>query len=206
MSGQHLVPSDWSSGCVCGDVCCTGPLGGCLDAWHRRQLQIFHRQDGPGAAVSSHPLEIRKRIKVFIDLLVDRWFRGVAGGVLWILTTQLQFSVRWLSLVVIFLAAIWTGLAVVVGREIDPDELRMEITDTSMVEPLLSVLASEHERQVTYALDMLVSVKNADLVLSMRPLMKHRSAEVRRKSLQVFQRQADQSLLSDAEELLGDPD
>ena len=120
---------------------------------------------------------------------------------------------------VIFLAAIWTGLAVVVGREyvnafrnalerreIDPDELRMEITDTSMVEPLLSVLASEHERQVTYALDMLVSVKNADLVLSVRPLMKHRSAEVRRKSLQVFQRQADQSLLSDAEELLGDPD
>ena len=130
----------------------------------------------------------------------------MAGGVLWILTTQLQFSVRWLSLVVIFLAAIWTGLAVVVGREIDPDELRMEITDTSMVEPLLSVLASEHERQVTYALDMLVSVKNADLVLSVRPLMKHRSAEVRRKSLQVFQRQADQSLLSDAEELLGDPD
>ena len=165
------------------------------------------------------PLEIRRRIKVFIDLLVDRWFRGVAGGVLWILTTQLQFSVRQLSLVVIFLAAIWTGLAVVVGREyvnafrsalekreIDPEELRMEITDASTVEPLLSALASGHERQVTYALDMLVSVKSVDLVSSVRPLLSHPSAEVRKKSLQVLQEQADENLLSEAEELLGDPD
>ena len=143
---------------------------------------------------------------MFIDLLVDRWFRGVAGGVLWILTTQFQFSVRQLSLVVIFLAAIWTGLAVVGGREIDPDELRMEITDASMVEPLMSALTSEHERQVAYALDMLVSVKNVDLVPSVRPLLKHRSAEVRKKSLQVLQEQADENLLFEADELLGDPD
>ena len=115
------------------------------------------------------PQDIRRRIKVVTDILVDRWCRGLAGGLIWILTTQLHFSVRHLSLVVIGMAGIWIGLAIAVGREyvnafrealerrqIDPEELRMEITDASAVKPLLAALASEHERQVTYALDMLM--------------------------------------------------
>ena len=165
------------------------------------------------------PLDIRKRIKVVTDILVDRWCRGLAGGLLWILTTQLHFSVRHLSLVAIGMAGIWIGLGIAVGREyvnafrealerrqIDPDQLRMEITDASAVKPLLAALASEHERQVTYALDMLMSVKNVELISSVRPLLKHPNAEVRRKSLQVLQEQADETLTSEVEELLQDPD
>ncbi len=62
------------------------------------------------------PLEVRKRAKVFIDLFVDRWSRGLAGGLLLVLTSFLHFPVSWISGVVIVLAGLWVVLALVVRR------------------------------------------------------------------------------------------
>ena len=53
------------------------------------------------------PLDIKKRTKVFIDVFVDRWFRGFAGGVLLLLVTVLKVSVQQLSFVVVAMIAVW---------------------------------------------------------------------------------------------------
>ena len=62
------------------------------------------------------PMEVKKRAKVFIDLFVDRWSRGLAGGLLLILTSLLHFPVNWISMAVIVLAGLWVVLALVVRR------------------------------------------------------------------------------------------
>lgn len=62
------------------------------------------------------PLEVKKRAKVFIDLFVDRWSRGLAGGLLLVLTSFLHFPVNWISVVVIVLAGLWVVLALAVRR------------------------------------------------------------------------------------------
>ena len=38
------------------------------------------------------PLALKKRTKVFIDMFVDRWARGLAGGMLLLLTMVLEFG------------------------------------------------------------------------------------------------------------------
>ncbi len=63
------------------------------------------------------PLEVKKRAKVFIDLFVDRWSRGLAGGLLLVLTSFLHYSVSWISGVVMVLAGLWVLLALVVRRK-----------------------------------------------------------------------------------------
>ncbi len=60
------------------------------------------------------PMEVKKRAKVFIDLFVDRWSRGLAGGLLLVLTSFLHYSVSWISVAVIVLAGLWAALGLVV--------------------------------------------------------------------------------------------
>ena len=62
------------------------------------------------------PMEVKKRAKVFIDLFVDRWSRGLAGGLLLILTSFLHLPVNWISVMVLVLAGLWVVLAAVVRQ------------------------------------------------------------------------------------------
>ncbi len=146
------------------------------------------------------PLTVKKRTKLFIDIFVDRWFRGIAGALLLLFTSVFAFSAQHLSIVVLGLALVWISLAVMVRkeyvnafrralemREIDAAEIRVNINDTATVNSLIGLLASPNDRQVSYALDMLKSVKDERVVEPIAPLLDHPSAEVRRKSLELLQ-------------------
>ncbi len=165
------------------------------------------------------PPELKKRAKIFVDLFVDRWFRGFAGGLLLLFTLVLSFTVKQLSLVVMVLLAVWLVFVLLMRkeyvnsfrkalekREIDLEDIRMPIGDTSTVNTLIVALGSANERQVAYALDMLTSVKDVELVWPVKPLLQHRSAEIRRKALEVLQLQGDASLADDVKKLLTDDD
>jgi len=165
------------------------------------------------------PLEVKKRTKVFIDVFVDRWFRGIAGGLLLLFTMVLGFSVQQLSLVVLTLLVIWIIIAILIKkeyinafrmalekREIDLSELRININEASTINTLKTALKSDNERQVVYALDMLASVKGADLVNDVKPLLKHNVSEIRRKSIQILQSSDDKVLIKEIKELLNDPE
>ena len=92
------------------------------------------------------------------------------------------------------------------GREIDLDELRIDISEASTVNALIASLASTNERQVVYALDLLTSVKDVGLIEPVQRLLKHRSAEVRRQAVRVLETRGDGVLESKIEELLKDDD
>lgn len=162
-------------------------------------------------------LDIKKRTKIFIDMFVDRWFRGLAGALLLLCTMVVGLSIREISIVVIVLLLIWLFLTMLMRREyinsfrlaiakrrIDAGEIRMHINDEKTVNTLILLLGSTNDRQIVYALDMLKSVKNVELIYPVKPLLKHENYEVRYKALEVLQIHGDQSLNDDVERLLED--
>ncbi|MDX2475157.1 MAG: Npt1/Npt2 family nucleotide transporter [Candidatus Krumholzibacteria bacterium] len=145
------------------------------------------------------PLALKKRTKVFIDMFVDRWARGLAGGLLLLVTAVLNLDLRGVALVTLVLIAVWMVLAFLMRRayidsfrealsrrEIDVEDLRVRIDDTKTLEVLTTSLGSEHRREVVYALDMLQGVKGASLAAAVRPLLSYRWPDVRQRAVAVL--------------------
>lgn len=143
------------------------------------------------------PLEVKKRTKVFIDMFVDRWSRGVAGGALLLFTAVLGFGVREISVVVLVLVAVWLVLVFLIRKEyvgafrsalarrqLDPGQLAVNITDGSTLSMLRDLLGSDHEREVVYALDILRGSSDRSLVPELHRLLLHPSDEVKRLALE----------------------
>ncbi len=165
------------------------------------------------------PVEVKKRIKVFIDMFLDRLFRGIGGGLLLVFTVVLDLSVRQISFIVLPLLLLWILLTILLRKEyvsafrkalerrdIDPSELKMDITEAATVEALIAALKSPNERVLTYALDMLESVERMELSEAVQPLLHHSSNEVRKKALRVLKSQDFHALSSDMRKLLYDSD
>jgi len=165
------------------------------------------------------PLEIKKRTKIFIDMFVDRWFRGLAGGLLLLCTLVLKLSIQQISFVVIVLVLIWLVLTFLMRREyvnsfrkaierrdIDFSELRTHINDKGAIESLLNSLESENDRQVIYALEMLKSVEDKKIIVPVVKLLKRKSADVRFNALQIMKQAGDENYLEQVRPLLSDSD
>ena len=165
------------------------------------------------------PLDVKKRTKVFIDIFVDRWFRGFAGGLLFLLVYVLGWSVRMLSSVVIIMLLIWLSMVFMMRkeyinafrkalerREIDLSDLRINIAEASTLETLTASLKSSNDRQIVYALGMLEGVQDSEIAGAVQPLLRHKSADVRRGAVKLLRTSTDAGLVSEMEKLLKDDD
>ncbi len=165
------------------------------------------------------PLALKKRTKVFIDMFVDRWARGMAGGFLLLLTLVFKWDLSRITLVTLVLLAAWLVLAFLMRREyvnsfrlalsrreIDLAGLTVCIDDASAVKVLVDALGSDKLREVIYALDMLQGVRSSQLAEAVRPLLAHSSTEVRRRSLEVLCLNGDPGDALRARKYLADPD
>lgn len=165
------------------------------------------------------PIDVKKRIKVFIDMFLDRLFRGLGGGLLLLFTMVLELSVRQISFVALPLLLMWVFLVISVRKEyvsafrkalerrdIDPDELKMDISEATTVQALVAALRSPNERLLVHALDLLVSAEHADLVQAVQPLLRHSSSEVRQKAVRLLKTQDLRSLTAEIEPLIFDTD
>jgi ATP/ADP translocase len=165
------------------------------------------------------PLEVKKRTKLFIDMFVDRWFRGLAGALLLLFTLVLGFSVRQLSIVVLVILVVWVILALLIRkeyvnafrralerREIDLSELRINPDEAATRKTLIATLTGDNERQITFALEMLRSVKDPEVLSAVRPFITHESTDVRLNAIKVLQNQQDEGLSPAIEKLVKDPD
>lgn len=150
------------------------------------------------------PMALKKQTKVFIDLFVDRWFRGIAGGMLLLCTLVLSMTAQTIAIVVLVLVALWLVLALSVRkeyisafrhalehREIDLTGLTANIDDPATVQALAQTLKTGNERQILYALGLLQTTGDAKVAHEIEPLLEHDSAEVRRKAIEVLQNHPD---------------
>ncbi|MBU8870056.1 MAG: cyclic nucleotide-binding domain-containing protein [Gemmatimonadales bacterium] len=165
------------------------------------------------------PLALKKRTKVFMDVLVHRLARGLAGGMLLLCTGALGMGLRSLALVTLFLLLLWILLVLMMRREyvesfrralsrreINPEELKVRIDDPTSAQILIANLGSDLRREIIYALKMLRGVKAPGLTESVRPLLDHESGTIRRLALEVLAENGGADDNSAAESLMRDPD
>ena len=141
------------------------------------------------------PLELRNRIKAFIDISVDRLSRGLAGVLLVILTTtSLHMGVRGIAVVVVALCIPWMLLSHMARREyvatvrrrlesrrLDLESTRVTVSDAETIRLLETTAAGANPRQATYALRLLAEAPRYDLRPLLRQLVRSEDAQVRGK-------------------------
>ena len=165
------------------------------------------------------PLGLKRRVKVFIDTFVERSSRGLAGLLLLLLTTGLGLSSRGLTVVVLILLVGWLLLAMsmrrqyiqsfrraVARRDIDRDDLRLDLHDPGVVAVLESALDAENPREVAYALSMLRTVAGRDLPARVGDLLDHHDPSVRQGALALLLEAEATGHVDRAADLLDDPD
>lgn len=133
------------------------------------------------------PLELRNRIKAFIDICVDRLSRGL-GGVMLILLTKKWFhmDVKGLAFVVAGLCIPWLLFSHLARKEyvvsirkrlssrrLDFASARVTVTDPETLHLLEATAETGTPRQAAYALDLLSEAPRYDV----RPLLRKLSHE-----------------------------
>ena len=164
------------------------------------------------------PTEVKQRTKVLLDTTVDNLATGL-GALLVLALTAYGVSYQHLGLLSLGLIVLWVMLIIrgrgayidafrqaLDRREIDLSELTVDITEAAALDSLVASLASQNERQVVYALDMLAAVRARQLVEPVRPLLHHPVAEVRQRAIQVLCNQEDEGWAAELETLLQDDD
>jgi AAA family ATP:ADP antiporter len=122
------------------------------------------------------PLEIKDRVKTFIDMFADRFARGVGGAILLLLVSVLDLPTRWLSLATGAVIALWVFAILRVKVEylnsfrstLEQRELELDLKTTAMHDPAVLALLEEKlrtgdERRTLYALETLREVPQANI-------------------------------------------
>lgn len=137
--------------------------------------------------------EARKKIKLFIDVFVDRLGRAVAGVIIlamtgWVFTLGLRGTSGAIALfcgacivVCVLLRNSYIGAfrQKLARHEVDLTEIRRYVNDPASVRLLTTALESRQERSVLYALRLLRSIRGVDFADKLLPLTEHSSPLVR---------------------------
>ena len=177
---------------------------------HRTSLELLYLPLSP---------MVRERLKIFVDVFVDRVGRAIAGIIILLLTSSfLPVGLRGTALVMMIVTGASIVLAVrlrqsyveefrqqIERSEVDLSQITNFVTDPASVRMIVNALGSSEERRVLYALKLLQSSKGIDFALGLMPLLGHRSRFVRAEALRTLPAlEGDKA--SDAQPLLLDED
>jgi len=163
------------------------------------------------------PLEIKNTAKSFIDVFVDSFATGISGILLGILAIGFNFSVRQISLFIIFFLVVWIYLVVRVRKEYvqtfrlklisqkdETPEMPLDIEKDSVFGGLLKILDGDDEQQILNVLRMVKTIKNDRLVPSFKKLISHPSSQVQLEVLRNIYFYRDIDFSEQVEELVYD--
>ncbi len=121
------------------------------------------------------PIDLRNRVKAFLDVVVDRLSRGLGGAILILLGNYLEMGVSEVALAVLLLTIIWMGLSWLAQREyvttvrnrlasrrLDLENVRVAVTDVETVRLLEQTALGDQPRQAAYALSLLSEAPGYD--------------------------------------------
>ena len=165
------------------------------------------------------PLGMKRRFKVFIDTIVERAARGLAGLALLACTSLLGLSWRGTVPVSLALLVTWIALAVamrrryvasfrdaVARRDMAHDDLRVALRDPGSLAVLEGALGADEPREVAYALTMLRHAGVTEPPDRVAGLLTHPAAAVRQQALALLLQADTPHRKRHAHVLLADPD
>jgi len=149
---------------------------------HRVGMELLYMPFSP---------ETRKKIKVFIDVFIDRLGRAVAGLIILALTSAyFPIGIRGTATAIFVLSGICIAVSLwlrnsyveafrqkLARREVDLEDVTRYVTDPSSVALLTKALESTQERQILYSLGLLQSSRGYDFASSLLPLLSNKDCE-----------------------------
>ncbi|TYP97414.1 AAA family ATP:ADP antiporter [Tenacibaculum adriaticum] len=139
------------------------------------------------------PIEIKKKTKTFIDVVVDSIATGIAGFILIFFINGLDIPSKYVSLIIIGLISLWIYLILLLKNEYINafKELILDINGnkknnksketpiTSIVDSVKKALKTGTENQVLYMLSKTLEIKDDRFFKEIESLLNHPSSKVR---------------------------
>ena len=162
---------------------------------------------------------IKKKVKVFLDVTVERLGDGTAAFIILFYTVFLGGSqVTLLSYFSLGLILIWASVVFVVQggymeslrrglayREISLNEARINYADKGTVEVVLKTLEEKDEPSILFGLDLIEKLDPHDVVARLpRGLLRHSSPLVRSRAIKLFSIHPDPTTLEELTLMLQD--
>jgi ATP:ADP antiporter, AAA family len=162
---------------------------------------------------------IRKKVKVFLDVTVERLGDGIAAFIILFCALFLGGAeISFLSYFSIGLIVVWTAAVFIVQRgymdalrrslayrETSLEEARIDFADKETVEAVLKTLKDKDEASVLFGLDLVEKLDPKFVGARLpRGLLRHSSATVRGRAIKLFSQYPDSTTLDEITQMLRD--
>jgi AAA family ATP:ADP antiporter len=162
-------------------------------------------------------LSVKNRLKVWIDLLVERVGRGLGGLLLLLATTALSLTARDLGYAVLLLLVPWILLVLSIRREyvvtLRESLARRDISDldSALYDPasrgvFLSILTGNDPREIVYALSLIPEISDPEILSAVAKLVSHQNPDVRAAAFRVLSTAPEPVAVNDIEARFQDDD
>ena len=142
------------------------------------------------------PPEIKYKAKVFIDMFVNKFAKGIAALLILLFFSALSFEIKYISIIAIIFIFIWIILNLLITKEYvnivkrnleikwqDADKFVAEKIDIDMTKLVFDTLESKKRSSVLYAMNLFDLVKKEKLSSKLKKIISYKSDEVRASSM-----------------------
>lgn len=161
----------------------------------------------------------KEQTKIFIDIFVDRFSRGLGGIFLLGLVLWLNWTPYMLTYAVIALLVVWIVLGIRAKRGyvqkfrktvqkqlIETDSLALDLNESSIYSVIRESLKSEEPSQILHTLHLLENSNIDKISGDLKHLLSHENRDVKLKALTLLQHVNDPGSTEEVITLLGDDD
>jgi ATP/ADP translocase/HEAT repeat protein len=163
--------------------------------------------------------EIKYKAKVFIDMFVNKFAKGLGALLILVFLFVFHFSIVQISLVTIVFLLLWIGLNLLITREYvgivkrslrikweDADKFVGEKIDIDMTKLVFDTLESKKRSSVLYAMNLFDLIKREKLSPALRRVISHKSDEIRAGSMDSLLELDGEALLPEMDDALEEED
>ncbi len=142
------------------------------------------------------PPEIKYKSKVFIDMFVTKFAKGIGAVFLLIFITIFQFTVIQISYLTLVFIAAWVGCNLLITKEYvniiknnlrikwqEADEFLMDKVDIDTTKLVFDTIESKNRSSVLYAMNLFDLVKRDKMSTEMKKIISNKSSEIQAASM-----------------------
>jgi len=142
------------------------------------------------------PPEIKYKAKVFIDMFVNKFAKGIGALLILLFFSVLGFEIKYISIITIVFILIWIILNLLITKEYvnivkrnieikwhDADKFVADKIDIDMTKLVFDTIESKKRSSVLYAMNLFDLVKKEKLSSKLKKIISYKSDEVRASSM-----------------------
>lgn len=142
------------------------------------------------------PPEIKYKSKVFIDMFVSKFAKGIGAVFLLIVLTIFHFTYIQISYLTLFFIAAWVGCNLLITKEYvnivkrnlsikwqEADEFLMDKLDIDTTKLIFDTIESKNRSSVLYAMNLFDLIKRDKMSAGMKKIISNKSSEIQASSM-----------------------